>query len=299
MKQSPGELSNPTEAFLYYLERRDLEMLDLLLDEEASYFGVSKATFLEALTYIFNQVKLAGSPHAICIKKVSSAKNRYRISWFNDSDWLVIDILEKDSRIIELKLAKKPPYYVEERNTFYLCFGDDELKDFKPSVEYLLEVQQYQKAYEELVRDEPVVMDLEDLQNWLSRHQALYEEAEQKTNYAKPKPFRTLYFNMELLLEELELAPQAEYALNRFRNMNKIDMEEWLDEFNRLYYCETMGYELNFQEMNQPDASLKSTLYPNLYFKGEVFFTILEFNERYMHYTRELYEIPKPLKEEE
>lgn len=299
MNKEPKPPSTQSEAFIYYLERMDDEMLDLLLDEDASYFGVSKATFLEALKYIFNQVKLAGSPHAICIKIVSSAKNRYRISWFDDNDWLVIDIKEKDSRIVELKLAKKPLYFMEEVNTLNLCFGDDELKNFNPSVEYLLEAQQYQKAYEELVRDEPVMMDLEDLKNWLSSHHELYEEAEQKTTYAKPKPFRTLYSNMELLLEELELAPQAEYALNCFRNMNKIDMEEWLDEFNRLYYCETMGFELNFQEMNPQDFSLKSTLYPNLYFKGEVFFTILEFNERYKHYARELYEIPKPLKEED
>ena len=51
------------ESFLQYLQKMDIGMLELILDNSITYFGVSKKIFLEKLSYIFNQVKLGGGRH--------------------------------------------------------------------------------------------------------------------------------------------------------------------------------------------------------------------------------------------
>ena len=65
------------EAFLKYLQRMDIEMLEIILDDSIIYFGASKKVFLEKLSYIFNQVKLGGGKGYLRIKQHKKQTDTY------------------------------------------------------------------------------------------------------------------------------------------------------------------------------------------------------------------------------
>ena len=48
------------EAFLFYLKKMDIAMLDIVLPDNIQYFGANKADFLDRINYMVNQFRLAG-----------------------------------------------------------------------------------------------------------------------------------------------------------------------------------------------------------------------------------------------
>jgi hypothetical protein len=52
MQEELSQNMTQKEAFLKYLQRMDIEMLDQILDNSIDYFGASKQVFLEKLIVI-------------------------------------------------------------------------------------------------------------------------------------------------------------------------------------------------------------------------------------------------------
>ncbi|NBR14193.1 MAG: hypothetical protein EBU01_06370, partial [Crocinitomicaceae bacterium] len=97
--------------------------------------------------------------------------------------------------------------------------------------------------------------------------------------------FRELFFFLEDLVEELQNYSEVEQALKLFTDTDTTSLNQWLDDYYSLAFCKVIGFELGFFNIDTKNKTLKIQDYPNVYFKGDDFFAIIEFNELYFkHY---------------
>lgn len=271
------------EAFLKYLQRMDIEMLEIILDDSITYFGTTKKIFIQKLSYIFNQVQLAGERGFLSIKQDKKQTNTYYLllQIFSYANKFIID--EKEGNIIKIygTKIKKSKEDIENLNPLELFFGDDEKIDFKPSNEYVMKLYRCTKAYEELVNDKIQILNSEAIAEWLRKHKLLFEEIKDEYLMFKFNDFRDLYLMFEYLLEELQNYNEVKMALKSYNESNVTSMYQWLVDCYRLAFCRVLHFESAFSDINLENKNLKYIYRSNIYFKGDDFFAILKFNELY------------------
>ncbi len=273
------------EAFLKYLQRMDIEMIELILDDSITYFGASKKVFLQKLSYIFNQVKLGGEKGNLRIKQHKKRANTYYLllKIFDYSNKFVIE--EKEGNIIKIydtkiKVSKED---IEGICQLDLFFGDDEKADFKPSNEYVMNLYRCTNAYEELVNGKIQILTSEDISQWLKKHSLLYEEVKEDYLFFKYNDFRNLFFEFEYLWESLQSYNEVKVALKSFTDTDTASLHQWLVDYYELAFCRVLSFDFNCSDI---DVANKTLYYhPNFYFKGDDFLSIVEFCKLYKkHY---------------
>ena len=68
------------EAFLFYLKKMDMIMLDIVLPDSITYFGANKTDFLDRIAYMVNQFKLAGEKTPLNINQKEEFTNSYYLT---------------------------------------------------------------------------------------------------------------------------------------------------------------------------------------------------------------------------
>lgn len=273
------------EAFRKYLETMDIEMLELILDDTIPYFGASKKVFLEKLSYIFNQVRLAGYKGDLKIKQHKKHANTYflPLKIFGYSNKFIIEENEGViSKIYSTKI-KKTKKEIEDLHTCELVFGVDEKKDFKPSVDYIMKLHRCNQAYEELINDEIKVLTSADIFQWLKKHKKLYGQVKEEYQLFKYNKFRNLFSLLKSLFVELVNYNKAKEALDTFDDTNMTTLHDWIVDYYDLAFCKVLSFNISFSDTDLPENILKYSFYPNIYFKGDDFFTILKFNRLYQN----------------
>lgn len=275
------------EAFIKYLQRKDIEMLEMILDDSITYFGASKKVFLEKLSYIFNQVQLGGGNGYLKVKQHKKQINTYYLllQIFSYANKFIIE--EKDGNIIKMYSPKKQTSKddIENLSPLEIFFGDDEKIDFIPSNEYVMTLYNCTSAYEELVNDRTQILTREDISRWVKKHTFLYEEVKGEYLLFKYNDFRSLFFMLEYLLEELQNYNEVKTALKSFTDSNTTSLHQWLVDYNRLAFCRVLSFESSFSDIDVANKTLKYNYRSNIYFKGDDFLAIVKFNELYhKHY---------------
>lgn len=274
------------EAFLKYLQRMDIEMLEIILDDSIIYFGASKKVFLEKLSYIFNQVKLGGGKGYLRIKQHKKQTDTYYLllQIFRYANKFIIE--EKEGNIIKIygTKIKTSKDDIENLSPLEIFFGDDEKIEFKPSNEYVMKIYRCTNAYEELVNDKIQILTREDISQWLKKHTLLYEEVKEEYLLFKYNDFRSLFFMFDYLLEELQNYNEVKMALKSFTDSNVNSLHQWLVDYNRLALCRVLSFESSFSDIDVANKTLKYNYRSNIYFKGDDFLAIVKFNELYHKY---------------
>ena len=274
------------EAFLKYLQRMDIEMLEIILDDSIIYFGASKKVFLEKLSYIFNQVKLGGGKGYLRIKQHKKQTDTYYLllQIFRYANKFIIE--EKEGNIIKIygTKIKTSKDDIENLSPLEIFFGDDEKIEFKPSNEYVMKIYRCTNAYEELVNDKIQILTREDISQWLMKHTLLYEEVKEEYLLFKYNDFRSLFFMFDYLLEELQNYNEVKMALKSFTDSNVNSLHQWLVDYNRLAFCRVLSFESSFSDIDVANKTLKYNYRSNIYFKGDDFLAIVKFNELYHKY---------------
>ena len=274
------------EAFLKYLQRMDIEMLEIILDDSIIYFGASKKVFLEKLSYIFNQVKLGGGKGYLRIKQHKKQTDTYYLvlQIFRYANKFIIE--EKEGNIIKIygTKIKTSKDDIENLSPLEIFFGDDEKIEFKPSNEYVMKIYRCTNAYEELVNDKIQILTREDISQWLKKHTLLYEEVKEEYLLFKYNDFRSLFFMFDYLLEELQNYNEVKMALKSFTDSNVNSLHQWLVDYNRLAFCRVLSFESSFSDIDVANKTLKYNYRSNIYFKGDDFLAIVKFNELYHKY---------------
>lgn len=288
-----GRNMTQKEAFLKYLERMDLEMLELILDDSITYFGASKNVFLEKLSYIFSQYRLAGGKGDLKVKQHKKYANTYylHLQILSYSNKFIIE--EKDGKIIKMYTTKIKPSKddIENLSPLEIFFGSDEKADFKPSNEYVMNLYRCTIAYEELVNDKIQILTSENIFEWLNKHSLLYSEVKEEYLFFKYNNFRHLFSMFEFLYEQLQNYNEVKMALETYCDSDATSLHQWLADYYKLAFCKVLSFETDFSEINVANKTLKYNYRSNIYFQGDDFLSIVKFNklyhENYMNYINE------------
>lgn len=279
------------EAFLKYLQEMNIEMLDLVLSEEATYFGAPKSVFLEKLSYIQNQHLLSGYKEGFKIKQYKKPKNYYAlITPFSDvTNKFYIE--EKNCKIVRIynNLKVETKDEVEFLSQFEFFFGYDEKADFRPTTDYIMTLHNCKIAYEELMNDNIQILTKERLSNWINEHASLYEEVDKNFLYFRYNNFRNLYFGLKYIFDMLQFSDVASEALTTFPGSSSMrsKLYEWISKYDRLYFCNVLSVDQDFKDIDLVNKTLKHISYKNFLFKGDDFLSIYFFGVIFHNQTRD------------
>lgn len=273
------------DAFLKCLENMDLIMLDEVLDDSITYFGASKKVFLNKLGYIFNKVHLGGGAAPLEIYRHRKRSDTYylKLIIFSYANKFVID--ERDGKIINIYNPREnfSREYVENVYSLNIFFGIDERPEFKPTIDYLKNLNKCSLAYQELVNDNVEILSAKEIYLWLTKHQNFYISIKDDYLYFNYKKFLNLYFILEDLIDKLRFHYAAVEALTLFEN-NNISIQKWLIKYYRIAFYEVFHFESDFSDIDYDNKTLRHYFHPRIRLSGEHFFTILKFNEIYHQY---------------
>ena len=275
------------DAFLKYLQIMDIEMLEIVLDDSVTYFGVSKQVFLEKLSYIFDQYRLSGGISQLRLKQCKIKHNTYflLLPTFCFANKFIIE--EKADRILKIydDKIRSTKEEIENLSPLELFFGDDEKVNFQPSTEYVMSLYRCTNAYEEMVNDKLQILTKDDVSHWIDKHTLLYDDVKEEYLFFRYNDFRNLFLMFENLLDGLQHFKEVQKALNSFSDTNTTILQKWLVDNNRLAFCKVLSVENNFRDINFENKTLNFSYCPSIYFSGDDFLAIVKFNELYhKHY---------------
>lgn len=278
------QIKTQKEYFLKYLESLDVEMLDLIIDDSMNCFGASKQVFLDRLNTIVADSR--GDKNLWRLKKHKRRQNIYYLVILPFSYSVKFILEENEGNIISLRNPKilKTREDAEKVHSLDLYFGKDEKIGFKPTIDYLLNLYNCTKAYEEFVNDKDQFLTSADISDWLNRHAFLYEDVNFDYLFFKFKPFINLYMGLEFLNEQLQFYHKVMEALDAYSNENEDAILKWLDDYEILAYCDVISFSYNFSDIDYSSKKLRFCSYMNIYFQGEDFFSILKFTELYFEH---------------
>ncbi len=271
------------EAFLFYLQKMDVVMLEIILPDTITYFGANKTDFLERLAHILNQLKLAGEETPLTINQKEDSSNSYYLTStvFDFEQEFIIEEKEGCISNISSGLEIKSYVEVEELHCLEIFFGIDERTDFIPTTDYVLKLHKVRNAFEEIVNDKIKILDFSYISYWIKKHKSLYKEIKKDTLMFKFNNFRNLYITLKYIKKRLKCSLAAEIALRSFDDTSDSTIQKWKDDFNRLFFCELQSFEVGFTNIDRINKTLKINTYPNIIFKGSEFFSIFKFIELY------------------
>jgi len=283
--KTPSVIS-ATNQFLKYLNPLDIKMLDIILDDDATYFGTTKAIFFERLKYIFNQHKLSHDIKDPEIKQHKKYSNVFKLKLYALSKNIKFIIEVKDGRIQRI-FNNKEVSSAEESDMispYDMVFGDDEKPGFKPTYEYLLNLFDCEKAIQELESNQPKEFTSSDLNIWTKKHKLLFDYTGRHFKYFKFKPFRDLYLGIKYLQENLKHIDKVIEALNLFDDSDIESILTWLNKYERLAFCQVSSFDQMFYHIDFDKQVIQYERNSNIFFTGEDFFTLIRFNLIYHQY---------------
>ncbi|MBP6754645.1 MAG: hypothetical protein KA210_00760 [Bacteroidia bacterium] len=272
------------EAFLFYLQRMDIDMLDIVLSDTITYFGVNKTDFLKRLDYIINELKSSGEKTPLNIYQKEEFSTTYYLTStiFDFEQEFIIEEKEGCISDISSSLKLKTNEEIDELHCLELFFGIDERIDFKPTTDYVLKLHKCINAFEEIVNDTIQIVDYYKICYWIKKHKSLYKEIKNDTLMFRFNDFRNLFKRLKYFKKHLKHSSSSAKAIRAFDDKNYNSIQKWKDDFNRLFFCRLQSFEVGLIKIVGMKNSLKINNYPNVIFKGTDFFSIIDFNELYL-----------------
>lgn len=258
----------------------DTDMLRILLDDSITYFGASKKVFIERLEFIFCCLKQAGIRSHFTVIRHKRFKNVYYLRLQGDGYRFKFIIDELDGRVINVYNNKKVLTSDDAVNIseFDLYFGIDERKGFVPSESYVYLLGLCNEAYNTLIHEGVHLLDINGLLDWLKRYNWLYQCTQEHFLFFGFKKFTELYSTLEFIAEYLDKYVDVKIALNSFSNASPILIEQWLVNYDRLFFCDLQGFDDILDSINWTTEVIRYHRNHNLYFIGDEFFSIYKFN---------------------
>lgn len=169
--------------------------------------------------------------------------------------------------------------FIDERN----CFHADE--------NYLKQKQSCSTALNE-VSDEygNFIFTQKNVRLFFDKHLPLYYDLFHLWNYRAFHTFRNLFFHLVNWIEYYKLGSKAKAALQNLYPYNDDDIEDWLIDYNRLFYCNGIFWGSFFELIDE-----KSHLYKfktnefTSFFQGEEITDCIEFGEKYKLFEQEFF----------
>lgn len=194
-------MNNQYQAFLNYLSKMDIGMLDLILDKQ-NYSDVPKELFIEKLGEVFKKFKELGNTELILNEgKCNSAEcnfGKYGFSYRgNVSDHHLDLVIEENLEDIYHCRSFCTGDPVEKGQQLFLTFYEEDKITFKGTSEHLIKLQQTEKAIEEL-KQERIITEAY-LIYWLNKYHKLSDNTGYEVNSRL-----TIFTNLYNAITDLE-----------------------------------------------------------------------------------------------
>lgn len=226
-------IKSQKEAFLFYLQRMDIEMIELILENQYSYFEVTKSTFIKKLKLFKSEFEALDGKDELMIIQKDCTSNTYYL--YEKNYELEQELIFKE---VENKIVNISSQFNDELKKWCpleLHFGLDERVNFQPSIEYLLQLHYCTTAFEEIVSQQLKIIDYDTIENWLNKHQLLYSEVKDEIFMFKLNNFRKLYELLTDLKELMECSFPAKLALDNFDDTREDAIQKWKNDYLTLF----------------------------------------------------------------
>jgi len=201
-----------------------------------------------------------------------------------------------DSFMDYLKIHSKEQIVSENRSICYLPnledFPDyvfrDERDLFIPDLFYYENRTKCEEALS-LLKDAKDVynIDEENLCAFVGQFEPLYSKLFDDWNFKAFNEFRSTYFFALDWIEYYRLNVEVKAALNALNPNCEADIRDWLSDYNRLYYCNSIFWDITFEVIDEVNHFY--TVYSDytVYIQGEAITNCLEFGKKYVYYSRQ------------
>lgn len=228
---------NQLQAFVYFLKRMDIKMLDDILTDEISYCGTTKAVFLEKLHDIFVWNRFLGNL-TLPVKWSDTNTNHLKFfCWTQDEYENTFLVTSKANGDIISFINKRPHF--GHHNAAFRIYEDEEI-GFVKSTEFIMLQHHCKTAIEEMT---DVLFTTELIVNWVNNYESLYlkiKDEEDECNYKNIKYVEEFYELWESKSYEEDLILKYKEAETAVLEFNKIEISDWLDKYHNLYFCVLM-----------------------------------------------------------
>jgi hypothetical protein len=312
---------NPTASILKYISEMDIEMLLLILDDSKTYQEATKDVFLIKLKGAFNKFKSQNDTNltyypGVCQSTECTNTGCKGYSFVGNNSGTSLDLIfdEKNGEVFDMyycRALKSNKPEVEDERTLSIHIWTDEEAGFVPSTKYLYQVQQADKAVEEIINDSESCFTKEKITYLVEKYKELYHAVPDVfSGIVRFDAFKDLYGALEDCSKYFEFPSLTKMAIEEYEAK---DMEIEANLINWLLDYEEHGLELinivYFLEIQEDNNGIGELIFTNslkfvvslFEFEDEIKFARI-FEESYWplldKLKQEIGEIPEPLYEE-
>ena len=226
---------NQLQAFVYFLKRMDIVMLDEILTDDISYCGTTKALFLEKLQDIFVW-NLFLENEVLPVQWSETNSNHLQFfCWQSNEYENILLVTSKESGEIISFINKRPHF--GHHNSALRIYEDEEIGYVK-SAEFVMLQHQSKTAIEKMT---DVLFTTELILNWVNQYEILYHEIKDEDDvckYGNTKYIEEFFWMWESKSYEKDLILKYKEAETAVLEFDKLELQEWLIKYQNLYYCE-------------------------------------------------------------
>ena len=243
---------NKKETTINAIKEMDINLLDIIFDNNV-YMGVPKDLFINKLNSEFEYLKKQGinsfdkvveNECYTCDDKLNKYVKQNGYTFLSkDYHHLGLAIIEKNNEIINIITCDSN--LVNEKfdikKKIFLTFKKDEMVDYNPSSNLLVQQKQINVAIKEFKKFENNITDINTFIKWRYNYRELFESVRYKIReYSFVEPFILIYNsvgNINDLIKYHNFAQKAMQEYNKINFKNENEVIEWLIKYenNELY----------------------------------------------------------------
>lgn len=288
--------------YLKAVQEMNSTLLDILITASGRYHEIAKDTIIFAFEEIFRKLKKAGDTHLEVYEGdndcdgdcVERGKRGYALVGNHSRQYFIL-VINCDNRALNLidticSLKTDEPVDLGEEISIYFAF--DMVQRFNPDTDFLMKYSRCQMALDAMKSYHGMTIDSSIIRPWVDEHRTLFRSFTFDDNsfYKSFQPFWSLFFNLSILIEDLDKAAEVIEALGAFqegKNVSDSEMVLWL------YTYEELNSSLTSIGIEDPNLDfLKAGIYTNLPFKidEEEYRDHIRFKDLYTEYSCQAYE---------
>jgi hypothetical protein len=239
---------NQRQAFLYYMSKLDIEMIELILDDHKTYQDVSKTIFIERLQNVLDNFISNGDTHlkllnGECNNCYKSCKG-YSFIGNTSANHLDLIIVGSSTEIFDIydctdfSLNEED---IELSKKYKIEIYADEAINFVPSIEYIDSMCIVEEALEELQHLLEFSIDFNKINEWLEKYRLLtFDLLHYQNQSYKFDSFSDIFNTLDYTYSSYKIRDRIKNAMQIYRKTiaNRVDEKrliQWLLGFEDLY----------------------------------------------------------------
>lgn len=227
----------------------NLSLLEVTLDDYKTYQDATKEIFIEKVKLLFEEFKKNNDTYLMPIKgKCNSQYCHFGCSGYafvgNVSKSYINLIFEETENnfkyIFDCSDFKTDHKIKDLKVNLSIDINTDEKAHFIKTADYILTTDAALKAFSEIVSDSPQLIDLEQINHWVNKHNLLFEKISKgRFNYDEMKwsDFTVLYEKMQTIVDYFNSNHQ--FIDNALKSAKKLKTEQnksdWIAAYEELF----------------------------------------------------------------